>query len=464
MTPLMGMLGAAGTRIATPYSEALVFGLHMDGANDGLIFTDVKGKAVTRNGDVKTKTAIKKFGTASAYFDGTGDFLSIAGDPVFAFGTGDFTLEAWVYRTAAPAADGDGASAGLILSFDTGSGGGNMLQLLMYNNLVLLLGNSQAIYVTGTMVSAWEQNRWYHVAATRQAGLIRVFVDGVIIGSLSNAATAASIPADQRTLKLGGRTYSNTSYHWLMAGYLDDVRIVRGVSLYNAAFTPPAAPFTDPYPDVYASNVALLLHGNGTTIVDSSLSNRTPTVFNAVISTAQSKFGGSSLYFDGVGDYVTFPHSTDFSITGDFTIEVWARPVVNNAVKYIARKGVGAFNSGFVFATNSTGKLYFGAVGPSDESGNLCIGATTLALNTWQHLAATREGDVLRVFVNGVLDGTVTLAVGTSNNTDALHIGRDASDTARDFSGYLDELRITSGVARYVTTFTPENGPHLDPA
>jgi hypothetical protein len=246
VTPLMGMVGAAGTRIAMTYSDALALGLHMDGANDGLVFTDVKGKTVTRNGDVKTKTAVKKYGTASAFFDGTGDFLSLATNSAFAFGTGDFTIEAWVYRTVAPALDGDGASAAIIFSFDSGASGTNTLQLVMRDNTLLFLANNQAVYVTGTLASAWEQNRWYHLAATRRAGTIRVFLDGELIGTLSNAATAASIQAETRQLKIGGRVYSNSAYNWVLTGYIDEARIMRGVSLYNAAFTPPAGPFTDP--------------------------------------------------------------------------------------------------------------------------------------------------------------------------------------------------------------------------
>lgn len=468
MTPLMAMVGAAGTRLPASYSDQIAFGLHMNGENDGLVFSDVKGKAVVRNGDVKTKTALKKFGNASAFFDGTGDFLSVAPHPDFNFGTGDFTLEAWVYRTAAPATDGDGASAGIIFSFDTGAGGGNVLQLVMYNNTLLLLANSQSIYAVGTLASAWEQNRWYHVAATREAGTIRIFLDGALIGTLTNSATDDVIPAEQRTLKIGGRSYSNPVYNWMFTGYIDDVRMMRGVSLYNAAFTPPAAPFTDPYPDAYSSSVALLLHGDfvttSTNVRDTSLSNRVASLYgDARLEATQSKFGGASLYFDGAGDYLTYPHSADFSITGDFTIEVWARLSLNNTLKYIARKGSGAFTSGFVFAINATGKLLFGAVGPSDEVGNICTGATTLTTGAWHNLAATKQGDVVRVFVNGVLDGLITLAASVSDNSDLLHIGRDPANTGRDFSGYLDEVRITTGYARYVNTFAPQAGPFMDP-
>lgn len=224
--------------------------------------------------------------------------------------------------------------------------------------------------------------------------------------------------------------------------------------------------YVSPLP--YAGLVALLLHGQivttTTDVRDSSLSNRTASVVgNARLETAQSKFGGASLYFDGAGDYLTYAHSADFSVTGDFTIEAWARLDLNNALKYIARKGSGAATSGFVFAVNASGKLVFSAVGPSDEAGNICTGSTTITTGAWHHLAATRQGNVLRVFVDGVLDASITTSASTSNNTDLLYIGRDPANTGRDFAGYLDEFRITSGVARYVNTFTPLAAPFADP-
>src|SRR5690606_37647124 len=79
-----------------PYTVLL---MHMDGSDNGTTFTDECGKTVTAHGDVCTKTAEKKFGTASAYFDGNGDYLSVPASEDFNFGAGDFTIDLWVKRS-----------------------------------------------------------------------------------------------------------------------------------------------------------------------------------------------------------------------------------------------------------------------------------------------------------------------------------------------------------------------------
>jgi hypothetical protein len=229
---------------------------------------------------------------------------------------------------------------------------------------------------------------------------------------------------------------------------------------FLAAVSAPAGP-TDPN----FANVSLLLHGDGangsTTIIDSSPSPKTVTAFgDAQISTAQSKFGGASILFDGSGDYLSTPHTSAYDISsGDFTIECWIRPSVVNTTQTLISTRAGA-NDGFILRqTNNS--LFFAFLGANVT--NTTSPATLLA-NTWHHVAATRFGSNFRVFVDGQA-GTVTTTSfnGFPSTSTTLHIGVEiVSSLNNPVNGYIDDLRITKGVARYTANFTPPTAPFPD--
>lgn len=222
--------------------------------------------------------------------------------------------------------------------------------------------------------------------------------------------------------------------------------------------------------DPFFSNVSLLLHGDGTngstTIIDSSPTPKTVTaVGNAQISTAQSKFGGSSIAFDGNGDYLTVPNNTAFEFdSGDFTLEAWGYFVnfaVANDGNVVASKGVtGSVGTQFysLQADGSGSILFFFG------SGFAFLTGPVLSANTWVHLAVTRSANVFTLWVNGSSSATRTsstsLAVGGP-----LIIGSQSFNpgaTNRTMTGYIDDLRITKGIARYTANFTPPTAPFPD--
>ena len=193
---------------------------------------------------------------------------------------------------------------------------------------------------------------------------------------------------------------------------------------------------------------SLLLHGNGTNgstvITDSSGSPKTVTaVGNAQISTAQSKFGGSSIAFDGTGDSLS-SGAISFEDSESFTLECFLYKSVSG---YSNLFGGGAGTQIGYDLSGPSGSIYmffaggFGVV----ESG------TAVTLNTWHHLAWTRQGSTCRAFVNGVLQGS-----GTRSNAFSV------SSFGISCNGYIDDLRITKGVARYTTNFTPPTLPFPD--
>jgi hypothetical protein len=211
------------------------------------------------------------------------------------------------------------------------------------------------------------------------------------------------------------------------------------------------------------NNVSLLLHGDGTngstTITDSSPTPKTVTANgNAQISTAQSKFGGSSIAFDG-SSYLTLDGSSAFTYgASDFTIELWMRRnSTSTAILYDDRpQGSGSIANRLVLSAQTVIGVTFKGQGFS--------GSTTLDIGVWYHIAACRSGTTSRVFVNGQAEITVTddntsYATGTSRPI----IGADGnSPTANRLNGYVDDYRITKGVARYTSNFTPPTAPFPD--
>jgi hypothetical protein len=208
----------------------------------------------------------------------------------------------------------------------------------------------------------------------------------------------------------------------------------------RAAIWPLPAETTDPD---FAS-VSLLLHMDGsngsTTFTDSSSSALSITANgNAQISTAQSKFGGASGLFDGSGDYLSFSALSIGSST-DATLECW---VYLNSVADAGIFGT-TFSGNWQLLAVLSGKLYAYWNGVEVEEATASI--TT---NTWHHVAITRASGTLRLFVNGTLRASASSS--TSNTT----VSRIANTTYRgDLNGYVDDARVTIGVARYTASFT----------
>lgn len=208
--------------------------------------------------------------------------------------------------------------------------------------------------------------------------------------------------------------------------------------------------------DVYYSNVALLLHmdgtNNSTTFTDSGPSAVSVTASgDAKISTAQSKFGGASGAFDGTGDYISGTLAA-FG-TNDFTIEAWVRMTsfANYRMLYESRTSDGD-TSGFVWGVNSSGQLFV-------YLGGFVLTAGTLTTNTWSHVALTRASGTWRMFIDGtLLSGTYSNAGDLTRTT--TRIGMDWA-TLYGTDGYLDDYRITNGVARYTASFTAPTSAFL---
>lgn len=219
--------------------------------------------------------------------------------------------------------------------------------------------------------------------------------------------------------------------------------------------------------DPFWNNVELFLKGDGangsTNIVDSSPTPKTVSIFgNTQISTAQSKYGGSSILFDGIGDYIS-ANSTSFSAgTGDFCYEGWVRTNATNAYMAFMTRSPWASTNGFLFTNNSAigdGKPQIWWNGYSGAL--LFTSSASVNDNNWHHIAFSRSSGTCRLFVDGILVVTpVTSNVNVPSGT--INVGNDVDFANRGFSGYIDSFRVTIGVARYTSNFNPETDTYLN--
>lgn len=224
-----------------PYWNDVSLLMHMNGTNNSTAFVDNSKNAFTVSavGDAKISTAQSKFGGDSALFDGTGDYLSIPQSSAFDFGSGDFTIEAWVYATALSGNSrtiitkgwGSNPYGPFVIFYD------NISAITFYassNNAGWNIASNVAILASPSL------NTWHHIAVSRQGFNIRLFGNG----NLTNTITTTSALMTNSSITTIGNS-NNGLYGW--AGYIDEMRITKGVSRYNAAFTPPTQQFADTY-------------------------------------------------------------------------------------------------------------------------------------------------------------------------------------------------------------------------
>ena len=213
--------------------------------------TDRAGKTVYAQGDAKLSVAQKKFGTSSLVLDGTGDYVSHPSIADFGFGTGDFTIEGWFYKTAA-------LSQILVDTRTTSNQNSIMVQSNSANNLRLFVNG---VFVL-TSSNAHTLNAWNHLAISRASGVTRFFINGVVS---TNTYVDATDYGTTKPLILGASFVGLTSF----TGYVDDFKISKGVARYTTTFTPSTSALTGDLSTV------LLLHFNGannsTTFIDDGL-------------------------------------------------------------------------------------------------------------------------------------------------------------------------------------------------
>jgi hypothetical protein len=279
----------------------------------------------------------------------------------------------------------------------------------------------------------------------RNGTTLTLYVNGVSGASANISTTAFSTSANPFGI---GANFETGSVGFPFKGYMAGLRLVKGTAVYTSAFAPPTTPLTA------VTNTSLLCNFTGANIFDASMRSDLETFGNAQASTAQAKFGATSMSLDGSGDYLR-PYSDDASIFsfgfGSFTIEFWAyfNSVTGQPFIYDGRGGT---NTPTIYIFNGTLYYYVNATN--------AITGSVLTTGQWYHIAVCRSGSSTRMFVNGTQVGsTYSDSTNYTNAAGRPVFGVEAGLASGYLNGYLDDMRVTKGVARYTANFTAPTAP-----
>ena len=204
--------------------------------------------------------------------------------------------------------------------------------------------------------------------------------------------------------------------------------------------------------DPYWDKVVVLLHMNGN--LTDECGNSWVAEGGMQLSYTDPKFGSSCAYSDG--SYNSNLHMTSPTpklLNDDFCIEMFYKPVNTNTwYSFFNTYGAGNTAERNLAINNSNGKLTASLI--------TITGNNDFILNEWHHVAYTRQGGVLRLFLDGILVGSG--AITESVRTDAIYIGLQPYSAVWAVPGHYDELRITKGIARYTENFTSPKQAFLD--
>ena len=436
------------------YTTALITSVGANNAvNNSFDDASTNNHTITATGNVAQNTfSPYRHGGYSAFLDGAGDTLTVPSTSTVAFGTGAFTVEAWVYIS----------STGDRGIFQTG---GSHFPTSASNSVALQItasGTKWAIYANNTSTQSsitYSLNKWYHVAVVRSASTTKLYVDGVEAISVSDSTNYSGT-------YLGIGAIYGAANAQCFNGYISDFRVVKGTAVYTSAFTPPTDRLT-------AVTNTELLTCHLPYIADGSTNSHTITVngdvkteplgpYDYTVYSASSN--GGSIYFDGTGDYLSCGALGHNVNSGQNTIEMWIYPtnVSSNepALFEFYTDDGNNFRLQIYTGGGYSGDLRLLTRSGSGSNNIETAGASVVSANSWQHIACVRNSsNYWDVYVDGtkVITGSFVHSFDTTNVD--FRIGKVEYGTDRYFEGYMSDVRIVTGTAVYTSAFTPPTAP-----
>ena len=386
----------------------------------------------------------------SGYFDGSGDYLTCADNSAFELGSSDFTAECWVYPT--------GSSGSYYVAMAKGGGGNSTdysWQVGIDNNgypygVMWANGDGSGSFGSCTGSSSILTQQWYHLAYVRNGSSFALFVNGTRVATATSSSSAADTSASFAIGASRGTSNANE-----FKGYISNARLVKG----NAVYSPSSSTITVPTALLTAiTNTSFLCNFTNAGIIDNTGKNVLETVGNAQIDTGTKKFGTGSLEFDGTGDYLFAPSRSTTSLEGDFTIEAWAYLSSTAAAWPVITIGDSNTSTGIeLYRATSTGKwrVYNNNTSQIESSTNTGTGS-------WVHLAIVRSSGSVKLYIDGTNEGSAWSTTGTFSG--AVYVGAEffSGSVSVVANGYIDDLRITKGVARYTANTSPPTKAFAD--
>lgn len=417
--------------------------------NSPLNFTLVKSAdaSVQKFSPFNTVIAPKYY---SAKFNGSSDYLTVPSNSGFAFGTGDFTVECWLYVLGAgdnqfcfPVQSRDGTNVGFYLQYNRTN-----------QNLTFASDSGTPLSVSSANASILD-NTWYHVSVTRSGTTATLYLNGTSVSTTTSSENFTS----QGILYISRRWVTDGALHYFN-GYISNLRIIKGT-----AITPPAGGPTTPLTAV--SNTVLLTCQDNT-FIDKSTNNLaitagtttvkpllvSPFSPTSIVTSYNPTVFGGSMYFDGTGDYLTAPYNLAYELaSGNFTIEFWMYKITTGDQYIVHNRPTSASAGWAVMTFTNTIRFYY--------TGGTSINTTdTIALGQWYHIALVNTGGTMKIYFNGVQVLSSAIGTGTAATATNLFIGCDNGPTfAGFFNGYLSDMKITKGATLYTSNFYPGSAP-----
>ena len=379
-------------------------------------------KTLTNTGSIVSKFYNNFYGSSGAVdlADMYTDRIEISASDDFNMGTGDFTIECWIYPKDTSAVDSSlfvthNGSTYFALNFDPG----NRFNIYLSASSVQLNASEGLI----------EYTKWNHIALVRNGNVVKLYVNGLSVESINHTGSVGYSAASTTLCRIGGAGGSTAGNL-----YMQDFRIYKGVAKYTDTFT-------------CAST-------------DSSVIPESPS--GLAVSRKFRRSLSGSVGFDGSGDKIT-ANSTDFVFgTDDFTIE---------ATVFKTDTTYGGFDGAFIFGQTNNDAGGRSGVAFGYKAGGLWLlqgnGSswsveTTVDVfptNQWVHIAVSKSSGTTKYFVNGKLVYTFSTNVnlGADNNGD-ISIG-SINTAAMDWDGHISNFRIIKGTALYTSSFTPPTEP-----
>ncbi len=408
---------------------------------------------ITRNGDVRV-TPFSPFAPSAAYdpavnggsgyFDGTGDSLSSSTNFEASNSTSTFTFEGFVYPTTFSTIIN--IFGGISVTNDTKT---IAAEVNTSGQVALYWFDGAIKRCTGN--SVMQLNAWNYFAIVVSSNAISIYVNKTTADTLSGTTTLTNRTQSQG---LGVGAYFNDppigQASQFFNGYLSSLRystVARTISSI------PTAPFASD------ANARWLLNFTNAGIFDNTGKNVLETVGNAQIDTTTKKYGTGSMEFDGTGDYLLTNGSDKELGSGNFTIEFWVYfnsvSGVSVLIDYRPASTSGAYP---LIYRNGTSIIY------GVNSGDRITSTTTFAISTWYHIAVVRSSGSTKMYVNGTNEGSAysdsTFMLAPTNRP---VIGGNGFTLGNEqLNGFIDDLRITKGIARYTANFTAQTSQWQD--
>jgi hypothetical protein len=430
--PTVNLTNVSGTGLLTCQSNRI---MDNSSSNHNISSNDTTSPKIS---------ALNPFGQESEYavgenkgsvsLDGSSNYMTISDTTAFDFSSGYTCVEAWIY----PNSIATGGGRNHIFTRGQSVSPYNGVYLRLENGYPDLAGSNNDLQ-SPTICKTKE---WSHVVFQfNPNGEQSIWLNGVRVADRSNGPSTVEVDVTN-----GIGHYDGGS---IFDGYISDLKIRNGVSAFYSGAT-----ITVPTSPVGNTNASLYLPMDNAGIFDKTGNYALTLNGDVATSTTQTKYADTAMYFDGTGDYIQIPDDDNFELTSDFTIEFWAYStgVATSGYQSIIGGNGSGSNGWNIYARQGSEIIYF-----FHSSFLITSSAGDFPANQWNHVAVTRSGSDIKMFVGGTQVGSTASSSATLNQNDAnagTRIGYDINANGY-YTGYLENLQILKGIAKYTTNFTP---------